>query len=73
MNAMFRLIAIITPNQTICALVKPNSRAAGTNKGMAMKLISMNSRLMPNRKMAILATIINPQNPPGRLVNRLCT
>jgi len=61
---MFRFTAIITANQTFSSWVKPSTSMAGTKIGTTMKVISRNSRLMPSRKTATIATRTKPSLPP---------
>ena len=64
---MLRLIATRTRNQT--RLIS-RAIAAGMKIGIAMNVISMNSRLMPRIQIAIIDTMTNPHLPPGIPVNQ---
>ena len=64
MKAMLRLTAISTANQIFSSAVKPRASMAGTKIGTTMKVISRNSRLMPNKNTAIMAMTTKPHLPP---------
>ncbi len=53
-----------TANQIFSSGVNPSSSMAGTKIGTTMKVISRNSRLMPNRNTATMAMTTKPHLPP---------
>ena len=69
MKAMFRFTAMSTANQTFSTDENPMASMAGTKIGTTMKVISRNSRLMPRRNTATIATATNPYLPPPTPVN----